>query len=404
MMLRPLLLVVVATLPAWAQDGFQFSSPDNLVRIGLRPSIEALFWKGDDPAQGLIDIPDASFLAPRLSLALDAAIGEHLFFHANGRWDRGFDVGNEPDGEVRLDEIFLRVRAFDDERLNFQAGKFPTFFGAWVSQHDFYDDPFLLAPLPYGQNIGVQSRVPGAVAPAPIAARVKGTAPPISQLSKQNWASMLWGPVYAWGASVSGSMGKFDYAVEVKDSGLSTHADQWFDDAADFSAPTFTGRLGYRPDAAWAVGISASHGSYLAQEADDLLLSGTDRGDLSQNALGVDARWSHHDWILSGEIIASEFETLAAGDLRTLGWFLQARYKAAPGIWLSTRIGQSVANQTTAPDGKDVAWTPDIWRAELGAGWRINPHLLMKANYAYTHSDDASAGEHLFGLGVGLQW
>ena len=39
-----------------------------------------------------------------------------------------------------------------------------------------------------------------------------------------------------------------------------------------------------------------------------------------------------------------------------------------------------------------------------GVGWRINPHLLLKANCAYTHSEDESAGEHLFGLGVGLQW
>jgi len=48
-----------------------------------------------------------------------------------------------------------------------------------------------------------------------------------------------------------------------------------------------------------------------------LLPPGTDRGDLDQTSLGLDVRWAHHDWIISGEVVVSEFETLAAGDLRT---------------------------------------------------------------------------------------
>jgi hypothetical protein len=389
---------------AFCQDGFEFSLADEHLRFAIRPSLETTFWTGDSPKSGLVDVENDAFLAPRLSLGLDAAAGERYFFHATVRADRGFDVGNEPDGQVRVDEIFLRLKAWDDERLNFQIGKSPTVFGAWVNQHDFYDDPFLLAPLSYGQVIGVQSFLPAALSPAAIAARANGSAPPFSALSKQSWASQLWGPVYATGASVFGSVDRLDYAFEVKSSGLSSHSEQWEDDLGDFSAPTFTGRVGYRPDAAWAFGASASFGSYLAEDVETLLPSGSDRDDLAQTTLGLDVRWSHRDWILSGEIIGSEYETLEAGDLRTLGWFFQARKKVAPGIWLAGRFGQSISNEITAPSGESIPWTPDVWRAEIAAGWRVNAHTLLKANYAFTHSDDEAAGENLLGVGVGLQW
>jgi hypothetical protein len=403
MNLHPLLFLAL-TGPLLAQDGFPFSSADDYWRGALRPSLETIFWSGDTPRSGLVDTPDDSFLAPRFSLALDAAAGEQFFFHTTARWDRGFDQGNEPDGQARLDEIFLRVRPLSDERLEFQIGKFATVFGAWVSQHDFDDDPFLLAPLSYGQGIGVQNYLPAALTPTAIAARANGTAPAFSQLSKQGWASQLWGPSYATGASVSGSIQRFDYAAEVKSSGLSSHSDEWESETGDFSAPTFTGRLGFRPDAAWAFGTSASYGSYLAEDAEALLPAGTDRGDLAQTTLGLDARWAHRDWIITGEIIGTEYETLEAGDLRTLGWFLGTRYKAAPGVWLAGRFGQLLSNEITSPMGDSIPWTPDVWRAELAAGWRINSHILLKANYAFTHSDDDTAGENLLGMGIGLKW
>ena len=223
-----------------------------------------------------------------------------------------------------------------------------------MGQHDFYDDPFLLAPLSYGQCIGVQNYLLGALTPTAIAGRANGTAPPFSQLSKQNWASQLWGPSYASGASVSGSVGRFDYAAELKSSGLSSYAKEWDNDLGDFSAPTFTGRFGFRPDAAWSLGTSASYGSYLAADAEALLPAGTNRRDLAQTTVGLDARWALRDWIVTSEIIGTEYQTLEAGDLRTLGWFLGTRYKAAPGVWIAGRIGQLLSNEITAPTGDSI--------------------------------------------------
>jgi hypothetical protein len=390
-------LALLALLAAPAAPAGPATGPDQTGpaawRLDLRPSAEVVGWAGDTPPPALLDFDEHAFLAPRLSLEAAVAAGDHWFGQATVRLDRGFDAGESPDGALRLDEAIVRWRPWADERLNVQIGKFPTVFGAWVGQHDFFDDPFLLPPLPYAQIIGINARDPGALAPRALAARAGGEAPPVATLSKQNWASMIWGPSYAAGAAVFGSVSSVDYAAEIKNASLSSHPDDWDSPLHD---PALSLRLGWRPDAAWALGVSASRGPYLSPGV-------AGRDDLLQSALGVDVRWAHHDWILSGEWIASEFETAAAGDLQAMGWFGQARWKAAPGLWLAGRAGVIAFDEARGPDGRDVEWTPDVWRLEAAAGWRLTPRLLVKASYSFTGSSSDNGGPdgHLFGLGLG---
>jgi hypothetical protein len=124
-----------------------------------------------------------------------------------------------------------------------------------------------------------------------------------------------------------------------------------------------------------------------------------------QNSLGLDLRWARHDWIVSGEVVLTEFETARSGDLHAASWFVQARYKVSPGVWLAARIGQMLANEAVGPGGAAFAWQSDVWRAELGGGWRIRPNVLLKAGYTFTHTeDDPAAGEHLWGTGIGWRF
>jgi hypothetical protein len=341
--------------------------------------------------------------APRFTLDANVSAADRWFLHAKARADRGFDPGDQPDGEVRLDELSLRWRISDAPRLDFQIGKYATVFGAWPAQSDFFDDPFLLAPLPYSQIIGINPRSPAAMTPGAITARNYGLAPAFSTLPKENWTSMIWGQDYATGAGVSGSTEHLDYAVEIKNNGLSAHPDSWSE--INFSDPALTARLGYRPDASWAFGVSASRGTWMEKEASPLLPGGVDRGDFMRNSVGIDARWAHHDLIVSGEVIASEYETPDAGDLRAVSWYLQTRWKASPGVWLAARFGQTLANEADIPGGTDATWQPDVWRAEIGAGWRVSPDVLIKAGYSFTHADgDPEAGEHLLGTGIGWRF
>lgn len=232
--------------------------------IDISPSLEAVVWSGDTPPPGLMESDDSVLFAPRLRLDADASLDQEFFIRAAVCADRGFDPNTRESGDIRLDEFFLRWQPFEDKRLNFQLGRFATAFGAWQSTHDFFADPFLQAPLPYSQIIGVQTRDPAAMTPLAIASRAAGTAPPVSTLSKDKWASVVWGPSYGSGASVFGASKHFDYAAEIKNAALSSHPDSWED--LDFEDPAFTTRLGYRPDAAWGLGVSASRGPWMEED------------------------------------------------------------------------------------------------------------------------------------------
>jgi hypothetical protein len=366
--------------------------------IDLTPSLEALIWSGDSPPSALMESDDSILFAPRFRLDADASLDDQFFMRAAVCVDRGFDPNTRESGDLRLDEFLLRWQPLDDKRINFQMGRFATAFGAWQSTHDFFSDPFLLAPLPYSQIIGVQTRNPGAMTPAAIAARADGTAPPVSTLSKDKWASVIWGPSYSNGASIFGSSAHFDYVAEIKNSALSSHPDSW--ESLDFSDPAFTTRVGYRPDAAWAFGVSASQGPWMEEQ-----VPGIERGDFQQSALGIDARWAQRHLIFTGEWILSEFETPAVGDLRTTSWFVGARWKASARMFLASRFGQMLANDARPPGSNAIPWQADVWRAEFAAGWRLAEDCLLKATYSYTHTDgDSQAGEHNLGAGIGWRF
>ena len=227
-------------LASSSQGGWEWSFGGNL---------EAILWSTGDPAAGLVRETGTN-LAPRLALTLDVQPNDYWYAHATLRADRGFDPLEDPDGTVRLDEVFIRYRPFGDQRLNIQLGKSATVFGAWINEHDYFDDPFLTQPLPYSQIIGISAVNPNALSPEAISHRDEGLAPSVIESSKRLWSSTIWGQSYTSGLTVFGHVGGFDYGFEIKNQGLPSQPSTWHPDREEFENPTYTGRLGYRPNAA----------------------------------------------------------------------------------------------------------------------------------------------------------
>lgn len=356
------------------------------------------FWSTTDPAAAL-NKSTGSYLDPRATFFIDASAYDHLYFHATARIDQGFDPLNEENFELRLDEYFLRYTPFESNSLRIQVGKFATVFGSWVGQHDQFDTPFISPPLPYSQIVGLNIRNPAGLSAQAIANRANGIAPGVYETPKSLWASTIWGPSYGSGISLSGQSAHLDYAFEMKNIPLSEHAADWDNGFDRLAHPTFSGRLGYRPNASLAFGFSASHGPYLAPDSESLLPAGTEISDLPYTTLGADLRWSGGPFIFTGEIIASEYETLEDLALRSLSYYGEFRWKMNPSLFLAARWGQSFHNEIDAPNGESVRWSPDLWRLGASVGWRATPDLLIKSEYSFTSIDESGTdGQHLLGL------
>lgn len=358
--------------------------------------IEHTIWASDGIPAGFLESDDDALHAPSFSLDFDFQPTPYWYFHSTFRIDRGFDPGTEPDGDYRFDTLFLRYRPFGDNQLNLQVGKFATVVGNWVPQYE--DNPFLLAPLPYSSIIGVPTQNIEQISAQAIENRANGSSPGI-HTNKESWSSIIWGPAYANGISAFGTVGKLDYAFEIKNTSAGSNPEEWELGEGDFHDPFYAGRIGYRPNTAWAFGLSLSHGPFLDSDAFDRLRPDFDRGDFNQTLAALDFRWAHGDLEVSGESFFSTYDR-EGEDLQAFSYYVQGRYKISPGFWLASRFGQTLTNDVAIPSGGQAPWSPDIQRVELALGWRITPELLFQAQYTYTRvTNNISAPErNLYGL------
>ena len=112
-----------------------------------------------------------------------------------------------------------------------------------------------------------------------------------SQYDKRAWLPVIRGPAYTSGFSVSGVVRRIEYALEFKNASISSRPYVWDLDTRGFADPTWSGHVGFRPDAAWRLGASASHGPYLISHPGlpAALPPGQNRDDYKQFTLVFDA-------------------------------------------------------------------------------------------------------------------
>src|SRR5438132_6966704 len=345
-------------------------------RARLSGTIDFEAYHFQQPAPGLIGSDIVNLFNPRLTLFLDAQFGSQIYFFAQSRLDRGFDPSDHG-AQVRLDEYALRFTPWDDGRFNVQVGKFATVVGNWVPRHLSWENPFINAPLVY-ENVTA----------------IRDKAAPYSPLNfiygpyyyeKYVFNPVIWGPSYASGISISGRLDRFDYAVEMKNASLSSRPESWNVTENGFEHPTFSARLGLRPNEAWNFGLSASEGSYCRREAETTLPPGGDIGDYREFVLGQDAgfAWRHVQvWV---EFYEVRFEVPRVGNADTFAYYVEAKYKFTPQFFGAIRWNQQLFGDVSNPDSGSVRWSDDLARIDLAAGYRFTSHTQLKLQYNYQH-------------------
>ncbi|PYK92412.1 MAG: hypothetical protein DME36_13335 [Verrucomicrobia bacterium] len=348
---------------------------DNL-RARLSGTIDVELYHFQQPAPGLIDSNIDNLFNPRLTFFLDAQFGPHVYFFAQSRLDRGFDPSDHG-AQIRLDEYALRVTPWEDGRFTLQVGKFATVVGNFVPRHLSWDNPFINAPLVY-ENITAISDKAAPASPQDFIRRFEAHA-------KYEFNPVIWGPSYASGVSVSGRVGQFDYAAEMKNSSLSSRPESWNVTAMGFDQPTFNARVGFRPSQAWNLGLSASDGAYLRREAAPTLPPGRDIDDYRQFVLGQDVSYALHHLQLWAEFYEARFEVPRVGDADTFACYFEVKYKFTPQFFAALRWNQQLFG--TVPDGAGgrVRWGDDLGRVDAAIAYRFTTHTQLKLQYSFQH-------------------
>src|SRR6266536_6498870 len=387
MKLRALSLCVFAcTACAFDNDDF-FDQVDNALtasafhdnlRVRLSGTLDLEIYHFEQPAPGLIDSTIDTLFNPRLILFLDAQVGSHIYFFSQSRLDRGFDPSDNG-AQIRLDEYALRVTPWDDGRLTVQIGKFATVVGNWVPRHLSWENPFINAPMVYENVTAIRDKS----APYSLFDFVYGP----YYYQKYAFNPVIWGPSYASGISASGRLDRFDYAVEMKNASLSSRPESWNVTESGFEPPTFSGRVGFRPNEAWNFGFSASEGPYFRREAEPTLPPGRDIGDYREFVFGQDASFAWHHLQVWVEFYEARFEAPRVGNADTFAYYVEAKYKFTPQLFGALRWNQQLFG--TVPDGEGgrASWGHDLRRIETALGCRFTAHTQLKLQYSLQHED-----------------
>src|SRR6266699_2705201 len=336
---------------------------DNL-RARLSGTLDLEIYNFEQPAPGLIDS------------SIDTQIGSQIYFFAQSRLDRGFDPSDHG-AQVRLDEYALRITPWKDGRLTVQIGKFATVVGNWVPRHLSWENPFINAPLVYENLTSIRDKS----APFSVFDFVYG----FYYYQKYAFNPVIWGPSYASGISVSGRLDRFDYAVEMKNASLSSRPESWSVTETGFEYPTFSGRVGFRPNEAWNFGLSASEGAYFRPEAEETLPHGRGIGDYREFGLGQDVSFAWHHLQLWAEFYQARFEVPRVGDADTFAYYFEAKYKITPQLFGALRWNQQIFGSVDDGRKGSLRWGQDLGRIDAAIGYRFTSHTQLKLQYSFQH-------------------
>ncbi|MFM7809148.1 MAG: hypothetical protein ACKPEA_14660, partial [Planctomycetota bacterium] len=244
------------------KDFHRSESPDGGFRLNSDFWFTQNYMVFDQPPPSLVRTGQYQLYYPKVSGLVAMEFGDRLSLVALGQAYRQFDPA-DMSVNANLDEYFAVLQPFDTKALVLKGGTFATCFGQWVNRHFSFQNPLINAPLMYeamttvtdGSNGG--SATPGRGAFLNRRNQV---------LNYNTWLPVIWGPSYTSGGQIGGTWDRFDSAVELKNASLSSRPGEWQFWDKSFAFPTLTGRVGWRPDAAWNIGFSGSGGSYVSED------------------------------------------------------------------------------------------------------------------------------------------
>jgi hypothetical protein len=243
-----------------------------------------------------------------------------------------------------------------------------------------WENPFINAPLVYDNVTPISDKIAPA-SPLDFVHRFDN--------GKYEFNPVIWGPSYASGISISGRLGRFDYAAEMKNASLSSRPESWNVTETGFDHPTFSGRVGFRPNQIWNFGLSASDGPYFRSEAEQTLPPGRSIGDYREFVLGQDAGFAWHHLQLWAEFYEARFEVPRVGDADTFAYYFEAKYKFTPQLFGALRWNRQLFGNVPDGEGGHLRWGQDLGRIDVAAGYRFTSHTQLKLQYSFQHETTA---------------
>ena len=361
-----------------AQDSnYGFSLPVTLSGSAMDTGRVHLEDPGASPVTGGVRF----MLYPTLTL------GPHWFFYAAEEIRLApyfyYDT-YEPDHDwyVQSEQAYLGYQIRREKTsVVFKAGRLASAFGAFPLHYDDADNALLDAPLSYIEYLGLRNdQLPCGVGdllwqnPYNVTNHCGGPSGGDEGIVPVNLYGMP-----AVEAEISSH--RLDGRIQVASGSPATplsvsHAPQY---AQWVAGGGYTIRQGFR------IGISGFRGPYLTPDVAGWLPAGTSVRSFPASGLGLDAQWARGHWSASGEWQRFQYDlpnfTQAPS---VISAYAEAKRVLTPRFYLAARVGWLKPGGAADITGVSTSqFAPSISSYEVGGGWWINRHQLLKASYEW---------------------
>jgi hypothetical protein len=305
--------------------------------------------------------------------ALDFRLAPYLYYDA-------YDADHE--WYIQAIQAFVGYQIQKEKTsVVFKAGRLSSAFGAFPLHYDDADNALVDQPMSYIQTLALRNdQLPCGV-------------PDLLQQS-YGWVGNLCGgaPGWGWGLTPVTLYGLPGVETDISSHGIDgriqvtsgspsdplslSHAPQY---AQWVAGGGYTIRQGFR------VGMSGFRGPFIAPDAAPLLPVGTGVRNFPASGLGVDVQWARGHWSASGEWQRFQYDFPGFTQAPSVtSSYIEAKRILTPRLYLAGRAGLlkpgSVADTT---GGFTSQFSPQITSYELGGGWWLNRHQLLKASYEW---------------------
>jgi len=308
------------------------------------------------------------------------------------------DLRSENLDAPRFYALYLRVRPFADHELDLQAGRVPPVFGSFPRRRYAQDNPLVSWPLPWQYLTTLRPDALPAGADALLAVRGRGWYVPYAGYGFA--AGVPPASAARWDAGVEAryASGPLALAASLTQGTLASPRLEDDNDGKQVAA-----RVAWTPTSGVELGASASRGEFL-----DRTLP-LPPGSFEQRAAGLDAEVSRGRVVARAELLYSEWDLPRDGappidrPLRLLGYYVEARWRVAPGWHVAGRFdrldfGDVVGSAGAAP------WDAPVRRIEAGVGWVPWRHVLLKAVYQDNHREAGSVRTQRLAAAQAVLW
>ena len=293
------------------------------------------------------------------------------------------EVRTEDGGRPQPYALYARIRPWLSKPVDFQVGRVPPTFGAFIRSTYASDNLLIGYPLAYQYLLSIRADALPANADELLRMRGRGW---LSNYSVGNTLPDRGLPLanaFRWdtGVQVHAGIERIEATAALTTGSLGNPLVH--DDNPGKQIAT---RVIVRPLPGLIVGASGAVAPFVSRAAAESAGAGHSISSLTQSALGFDAEYSRGYYLIRMETIMSDWRIPLVRTptidlpLGAHTFLVEGRYKIRPGLYAAARYDHIGFSEITGT-ARTAAWEAPVDRVELGGGYSILRNLMVKGSY-----------------------